>query len=107
MFDVDGKYIYSSIRVVNFNSISSIIITPNPVKNILQLTNSFGEAFTGRFASETINIYSSSTQLVQTIKVIQADRYTATIPVERLASGIYFLKLISGGRVSTLKFVKE
>ena len=106
--DKDGKYTYSKICIVNFTAPHNIIsVSPNPVENILHLTNSSGEAFTGRSSAATVNIYSSAMQLVQTIKVTQADRNSLTIPVERLAPGIYFLQFANANGVSTLRFVKE
>lgn len=102
--DIDGKYIYSEVRSVNFNKLNNTTsISPNPAKNLLRLSTSEGLGAT----TATINIYSSAMQLVQTIKVTQGDRNTINIPVERLASGIYFLQLVNAGEVSTVKFVKE
>ncbi len=107
MMDVDGKFNYSLIRLVNFNSFSSLSITPNPVKNVLQVTYPSDEASTARPYKATVNIYSSTMQLVQTIKVLQAGRNMINIPVERLAPGIYFLQFVNDGGVRTAKFLKE
>ena len=105
MEDKDGKFIYSEVRSVTFNNLSNTIsISPNPAKNLLRLSIGTSERLS---TTATINIYSSAMQLVQTIKVTQADRNTITIPVERLLSGIYFLQLENAGSVSTVKFLKE
>ncbi len=105
MEDIDRKFIYSEVRSVNFNNLNNTIsISPNPAKNLLRLSVAASERLS---TTSTINIYSSAMQLIQTIKVTQADINTITIPVERLASGIYFLQLVNAGGVSTVKFVKE
>lgn len=53
--DIDGKYIYSDIRQINFINPEQIIsITPNPAKNYIQLRISSARRMTGRMS--TINV---------------------------------------------------
>ena len=80
---------------------------PNPVKNSLRVIALPGETLTGKSATATINIYSAAMQLVQIIKVTQADKNAMIIPVDKLTAGIYFLQLTNAGGISTVKFVKE
>ncbi|MEO7482756.1 MAG: choice-of-anchor tandem repeat GloVer-containing protein [Ferruginibacter sp.] len=104
--DIDGKFTYSKICIINFTASLQIIVSPNPVKNILHLTISSGQAIAGR-SPATINIYSSTMQLVETIKITQADRINLNIPVEKFPPGIYFLQLVNDSALNTIKFLKE
>ena len=106
--DKDGKFTYSKICLINYRKTNNIIsISPNPVTNLLRIATSSGEALAAHSATATINIYSSSMQLLQSIKITQSDRNAATIPVDRLAKGVYFLQLVNASKVNTVKFVKE
>ncbi|MEO7483224.1 MAG: T9SS type A sorting domain-containing protein, partial [Ferruginibacter sp.] len=104
--DIDGKYIYSDIRQINFINPGQVIsISPNPAKDFIQLKIYSEGGMTGGIA--TIHIYSSAMQLVQTIKVTQADRSNLTIPVKNFPPGIYFLQLVNDSAINTIKFLKE
>jgi Secretion system C-terminal sorting domain len=104
--DIDGKYIYSEVRSVNFNKLNNIIsISPNPAKNLLRLRISAGERL--NTITTNINIYSSSMQLMQTLKVTHTNGNAITIPVDRLTSGIYFLQFVNASGMNTIKFLKE
>lgn len=106
--DKDGKFTYSAILTVSFRVTNNTVsISPNPVKNFLQIKTSSGEAFAAYSSTATIRIYSSAMQLLRTKKISVAVGNTISIPVEKLAAGIYYLQLVNGRENSVLKFVKE
>ena len=97
----------ASDAVTTTGTKASIFATPNPVKSLLTLSTANGEALTGKAATASINIYSSSMQLVQTVKVTQTNKNLIVIPVNTLTPGLYFVQLIQPGAVKTVKFIKE
>ncbi|GEM_PF-2106689 len=78
---------------LNENSLSSISVYPNPVKDILNITSQKNV--------DKAEIYNLSGQLIQTEKA------TNQINMETLPAGIYILKVISADEVQTFKIVKK
>ena len=106
--DKDDRFTYSPICFIRFNiANTNISVSPNPVTRSIRLETSSGGLLTGNSSTATIRIYSSAMQLLQTKKISAADGNTISIPVEKLASGIYYLQLVNGREISVLKFVKE
>jgi hypothetical protein len=66
-----------------------------------------GETFSAASGTATMNIYSSTMQLVRTVKIKQAEGNTISIPVDRFSPGIYFLQFINAGEIHTVKFLKK
>ncbi len=108
IIDKDGSFTYSQICTIRLNaSNNSIRVSPNPATKSIRLETASGSLLTGNSSTATIRIYSSVMQLLQTKSISKADGGTIIIPVEKLASGIYYLQLVNGTASSVLKFVKE
>ncbi len=54
-----------------------------------------------------VQVVNSVGQTVKQITVIPATNQTVSVPVNNLASGVYFLQLQSGAEKQVLQFVKE
>lgn len=74
---------------------NTISVSPNPVANAIRLNNVEGAR---------IAVYSAAGQQVKSVDNAAAN---TVISVSDLSSGIYFVKITSGGKVNTVKFVKE
>lgn len=77
----------------------SLLIYPNPVKNILNIADK------KQFEINTISIYNTLGQLVQTY--INTTNNSASIDVSQLRTGLYFIKINSEKGILTSKFIKE
>ncbi len=78
---------------LNENSVASISVYPNPVKDILNITSQKNV--------DKAEIYNVSGQLIQTEKA------SNQINMEALPAGIYILKVILADEVQTFKIVKK
>ncbi len=78
---------------------SSIKAYPNPVSDLLYIDN-LNNAKTSEFVISDFN-----GRQIQTT-VICEDENSASINLESLASGIYFISILSSGNAETLKFIK-
>lgn len=78
------------------NDIADVAIYPNPVKNILNISN--------KEAIETVAIYSSTGQ---TLFTENPQKTIYTLNLEKLAAGIYFVNVHSGGLTKRCKIIKE
>jgi uncharacterized repeat protein (TIGR01451 family) len=95
--DKDGNFVYSVVRTLTFDATASIIIAPNPAKDILNVT------------------FSNNTQLLKLYLVTAQgqtlQQYTMTgqyqqLNLPQVSSGVYYLKIIdTDGNVSTHKVV--
>ena len=74
---------------------STISVSPNPVADAIRLNNVEGAR---------IAVYSATGQQVKSVDNAAAN---TEISVSDLSSGIYFVKITSGSKVNTVKFVKE
>lgn len=91
---------YSSVE--EFYHPSSIKISPNPVKDQLNLSLKEMEAGKKEISILTLNgnvIYSENIQV--------KGNYSKTIDVSRLNKGTYLLRLINNGKVEVTKFTRE
>lgn len=81
----------SSVLSVNSDQKSEIKIYPNPVSEILNLTEKV----------ERIEITD------QNGRFLKMQKNSKSIDVQNLASGIYYLKIINGQKTETKKFIKK
>jgi hypothetical protein len=88
------------------NEKTSLIVTPNPVKNSFILSTTGKELQTNKSGSATIQIYNSAMQLVQTLQITQGFS-SVSITADKLKPGLYILKLSQAGVIKTTKFLKE
>lgn len=98
--DAGGGYNYSKILYSNSScsSISSIVISPNPVSEMLTISNLPSTA-------ATINIYSASGQIQKTISVTGKKE---NISVSKWTGGMYTLHVLnaSGTEIETRQILK-
>lgn len=99
MVDKDGHFTYSKIMSVYISSVLlSIKISPNPAKNILQITG------LNPFAAATISIINFSGNVIK--KTIAKDN-NYFIDVSNLPAGMYYIRVEENKKITNLKFVKE
>ena len=102
--DEDGKFAYSEIRAVKgYTGTSSLALYPNPVRE-----NLVADIYAPQITSAKLMIYDGTQKLLHT-QVIAVNKgiNLVNLPVKQLASGMYFIKIISADN-STLsgKFMK-
>lgn len=95
--DKDGKYAYSVTRVINFLKDIGISVYPNPAKDVLVV---HGLPATG---NTQIAIFSLAGSKIAT-GIAAGENYTVNI--KNLAAGTYYVKVESGRKVTTIKFIK-
>jgi uncharacterized repeat protein (TIGR01451 family) len=88
--------IFENLGNLNFETFG-IKIYPNPVKDILNIQTE------NSIFVEAIRIYNSLGQVIQTI----TNPNNLSINVATLRTGVYFLKVSSENRSSTIRFIKE
>ncbi len=94
--DIDGKFEYSTVRIVNFAQEQNINIYPNPTDNQLTVT--------GLQEGAAILVYDAVGRMVKQQK---ANAATANVDVQHLAEGDYQMRIISvSGVITTIKFAK-
>jgi hypothetical protein len=100
--DNDNRFDYSAIRKVNFDSPYTYSMYPNPAADYL---NIYTDNLTGLKASVQI-INAQGTILIN--KPLNVSSTSERINVAALASGLYFVKIISAdGKVTVQKFTKQ
>jgi len=96
--DINGSFVYSSIRVVNFNSKTGIRILPNPVVDKLYITS---DATT---PLQSVSVYAADgKQLQQTSKFVPGN----SIDMSRYPTGTYLIKIVDAqGNTETHSVLK-
>ena len=96
--DIGGAYVYSTIRVVNFNSKTGIRVLPNPVVDRLFITSDANLAF------KSVSVYTAEgKQLQQTTTFVSGN----SIDMSRYPTGTYFIKITDGqGNIETHSILK-
>lgn len=98
--DLDGKFTYSSIVVVQNNDTHrGLIIAPNPVQSEAILY--FNEA-----GNKTIQLYSVNGALLHTEKINRSNN-RHIIDMANMASGVYMLHVITAKGMKTYKITKQ
>jgi len=99
--DMDGNYKYSPVvSLLNRNGLRHTIIAPNPVGDMLHIIE---PAQTKLLTAE---VYSSSNALIIS-KSINSNSQVHSLPVSKLAKGIYHLRLKYENEVKKFSFVKQ
>ena len=89
--DFDGKYEYSSVKVIRFGKENTINVYPNPVKDRITIT--------GLTGTEQIRIYNTSGRLIYQQK---ADNGNMNISLHPLREGLYYVQVVgTDGRISS------
>ena len=85
------------IKAFTDKTVSNVNLYPNPTNSVLNI-----EILEGNF--DEIMVFSTTGQLVRTIKPTN-DKLT--MDVSEFASGMYFVRFVSGGLAVTKRFIKE
>jgi hypothetical protein len=93
--DYDGQYSYSEIRSVVHEGSQRVAISPKQTQGLLQIATGMEDY--------ALAVYSSAGQEVA--RYVGLSGYQ-TIDIAPLQSGIYFVKVVSGGHSETVKVVK-
>jgi hypothetical protein len=97
IIDIDEKYTYSDVRLVNFGKGSNVLLFPNPVGSEIRLS--------GLDAGQLIRIINSDGRVIYNSRVTGM---MSNIPVNGYAQGWYLLQVIKDGVVvDNLRFVKK
>jgi hypothetical protein len=95
--DKDGSYKNSQIRMVNFNDLPNVTLSPNPAVDHLDLT--------GIFTDASVEIFSMAGQRVYTQQVTGV---SARIDITRLVTGTYYIYVSEGEAIKfNRKFMKQ
>ena len=103
-FSLDDNAVASddaNISSATKNNLSNTInarLYPNPAKDVLQIEG------LNTSAKTTLSLFNISGKLIQQATA-NAESYSFNI--QKLAAGSYYVRIRSGEKISTLKFVKE
>lgn len=99
IYDKDKNFTYSKIVSVNIGKEdASIILSPNPAKNILRVSG------LSNIGTANISIISSSGNVVK--KTVSSNK-DCLIDISNLSAGIYYVRVVENKKIANLKFVKE
>jgi hypothetical protein len=96
--DNDGKISYSQIAFVTKDENGSITIAPNPAQNVLHVKN------LNPGITNSLVIINGQGNIVSSF---QSSSNNFDMDISRLASGAYYLKIVSGSASHLFKFIKE
>jgi subtilisin family serine protease len=94
--DMDGRYNYSKIVQLAISEAAGFILLPNPATTSITIQNNQ--------LIQQLQCYNGNGQLVYEAKP-GATRHT--LALQSWAAGIYHVKIISGGRVLTGRFIRK
>jgi len=95
--DKDGHFSYSKTIHIAFGDAPFIKAYPNPVVNTVKVS--------GLTSAASISIIDASGKPMQQYKTTGGGEYS--VNVQNLAPGLYFLKVLQDGKITTLKMVKQ
>lgn len=95
--DVDGKYIYSDVRMIDCSEITDFVVGPNPA------TNSITVRFNTVLPHYTVSLMNTAGK-----RMYYADRTNRSVEMintEKLPDGIYFLDVVYGNMRKQVKVI--
>ncbi len=103
MIDNDGKFEYSPVEAVRFETNAKLMIYPNPVRNVLNIQ---GENFSSEPA--TIEVFDKNGQLLyhETISFDTGSLEIETDKIKVINQGTYFLRVTQSSQSNFMKFIK-
>ena len=93
--DFDGKYSYSEIRSVRMSGIRNVTVTPRTTDGRLQVNTELEDY--------SIAVYNAAGQEVKMFIALSSDQY---LHIDELKAGLYFLRVVSGSDIETIRVVK-
>ncbi len=98
--DIDGRFTYSNINKVMFESFGdAITIYPNPAKDFIQFD------YAGKQKTVLINLFDMQGRLIKTTTV--ANVLPLKLNIENLAKGKYVVQLSDGEIIALGSFIKQ
>ena len=97
--DKDGNFTYSQIVSVDFNEANKYVIFPNPVINDINIK---GLNINSKYQFTIVDAKGYNVAQLASNNIS-----TYSWHVENLNTGFYYLNIISGNNITTLKFVKQ
>ncbi len=101
--DFDGMSAFTDVKIVDYTPVSDIISFPNPTNEYVTITGNIASK------AEFIDVMNSNGSVLFT-KEIQSKDQLIEMSLSELnikISGIYFIKISSGGRAETVRIVKN
>ncbi|RZK33925.1 MAG: DUF3500 domain-containing protein, partial [Hymenobacter sp.] len=100
MVDVNGTSTYSNVVAVKLNgTITGVSLYPNPVQNVLTISSA------SSVQNGTISIIDNAGKMV--LRSTNRSGRNLNVDVANLPAGPYLVQLLSEGKTTTLKFVKQ
>jgi len=100
--DIDGKIIYSDVRLIKVAVGFSVTIYPNPTHSTLALN-----FISNKQKNLKVSIIDNQGKTIMQRQVLVQEGFsTHTLNVASLSNGLYYLKCISGDGDTELKFLK-
>jgi hypothetical protein len=97
--DKDGKYVYSSVRLIKFNSKNLFSVYPNPAKDKLTI-----QSLTGKNI-QSVYVYNAAGKLMYENRLITASQHS--IDIAKFIIGFYVAIINDGDKIVPIKFSKE
>lgn len=104
LIDKNGTSDYSNIVVLSYSPDLSVIVYPNPVKDLLTFDI---QGISHQKQKVKIEIYNSAGQFIEVKEIEISGNVKEEFNVESLAGGIYHYSVTIGGQVIKGKIVKE
>ncbi len=96
--DLDNRFDYSATKSVSFNTNAEVLITPNPAKDIVNIY-----AGNGNKKIDVLLLDASG----KTVRKLNSVEQHIQINTASLARGIYYIKVIEEGNVTTQKLLLQ
>ncbi len=101
--DKNGSFVYSSAVAVTRVGQNSVVVMPNPVQSVIHLV--LQSAASGKAVVQVADITGKIVALKATTVI--AGTNTIDIPAASLSKGVYFVKIVQGNTIQTIRVVKE
>jgi hypothetical protein len=95
--DKDGKFTYTSVRIIKFDGKSLFVIAPNPAHDFIKITTTQNNT--------TLYLFDEKGSKVLTALLTNS---TTTVGIEKLAAGLYVAAIVKDGKIiETKKVLKQ
>lgn len=98
-FDVDGKFEYSLVKSISFNSAYSISVSPNPARDFINISASNNR--------NTVLVIQLADVTGKILRTIQSSQSSIKISTAGIVKGLYFIKVNDENTVQTQRVIIE
>ncbi|MBK8775331.1 MAG: T9SS type A sorting domain-containing protein [Chitinophagaceae bacterium] len=95
--DIDNRFSYSSVKILNFDIKPVIQIGPNPATDFITIKTELGNAKT------SVKLFNQQGQLLQTAAATSQQLFK--LPASNLPNGVYYLQVNNDGNIETQKIL--